>query len=165
MASALGTALGLAISHTWVQIVAALKAVVNRGTLNWSGSNAYYDMPAGYYSGGRLDSRPSYTNGYNAGIAAGKVTNIKELGNTSHNLTTAISYTMIGTGIFIAALNANSSRLGMVTVYKNESPISPQYKKSSNSSCSVIIVLVNNGDVIKMSASGTAYMEIALNIY
>jgi len=62
----------------------------NRGALNWSGSNTTYSVPAGYYSGGTLDSRPSYnagvaaadnrpnansTNyktGYNAGVNAGK---------------------------------------------------------------------------------------------
>ena len=38
----------------------------NRGALNWSGSNTTYSVPAGYYSGGTLDSRPSY----NAGVAA-----------------------------------------------------------------------------------------------
>ena len=38
----------------------------NRGTLNWSSSNTTYNVPAGYYSGGTLDSRPSY----NAGVTA-----------------------------------------------------------------------------------------------
>ena len=48
--------------------------MANRGNLNWSGSNTTYSVPAGYYSGGTLDSRPSYTNGYNAGVTAGKNT-------------------------------------------------------------------------------------------
>ena len=38
----------------------------NRGALNWSGSNTTYNVPAGYYSGGTIDSRPSY----NAGVTA-----------------------------------------------------------------------------------------------
>ena len=42
----------------------------NRGALNWSGSNTTYSVPAGCYSGGTLDSRPSYNNGYNAGVSA-----------------------------------------------------------------------------------------------
>ena len=46
--------------------------IANRGKLNWSGSNTTYSVPAGYYSGGTLDSRPSYTNGYNAGNSAGR---------------------------------------------------------------------------------------------
>ena len=44
--------------------------MANRGNLNWSGSNTTYSVPAGYYSGGTLDSRTSYTNGYNAGQTA-----------------------------------------------------------------------------------------------
>ena len=43
----------------------------NRGTLNWSSSNTTYNVPAGYYSGGTLDSRPSYNAGYSAGNSAG----------------------------------------------------------------------------------------------
>ncbi len=66
--SALGRALSMAASNTWAQIVSKISNVANRGTLNWSGSNATYAVPAGYYSGGTLDSRPSY----NAGYAKGK---------------------------------------------------------------------------------------------
>ncbi len=44
--------------------------IKNNGTLNWSGSNTTYNVPAGYYNGGTLDSRPSYNNGYNAGVTA-----------------------------------------------------------------------------------------------
>ena len=43
-------------------------AGIVKGNLNWSGSNTTYSVPAGYYTGGTLDSRPSY----NAGVAAGK---------------------------------------------------------------------------------------------
>ena len=46
-------------------------SMVNRGALNWSGSNTTYTVPAGYYSGGTLNSKTSYTNGYNAGVTAG----------------------------------------------------------------------------------------------
>ena len=44
----------------------------NRGNLNWSGSNTTYSIPSGYYSGGTLDSRTSYMNGYNSGYDKGK---------------------------------------------------------------------------------------------
>ena len=47
--------------------------MANRGNLNWSGSNTTYSVPAGYYSGGTLDSRTSYNNGYNAGNSAGQI--------------------------------------------------------------------------------------------
>lgn len=38
-----------------------------RGTLDWNESNATYTVPEGYYSGGVLDSRKSYQDGYEAG--------------------------------------------------------------------------------------------------
>ena len=47
--------------------------MANRGNLNWSASNTTYSVPAGYYSGGTLDSRTSYNNGYNAGNSAGQI--------------------------------------------------------------------------------------------
>ena len=58
----------------WVKGSKITGTMANKGALNWSGSNTTYSVPAGHYSGGTLDSRPSYTNGYNAGVAAGKVT-------------------------------------------------------------------------------------------
>ena len=54
----------------WVKGSKITGSMANKGNLNWSGSNTTYSVPAGYYSGGTLDSRPSY----NAGVAAGKVT-------------------------------------------------------------------------------------------
>ncbi len=54
----------------WVNGSKVTGTMPNRGNLNWSGSNTTYTVPAGYYSGGTLDSRPSYTNGYNAGVTA-----------------------------------------------------------------------------------------------
>ena len=50
----------------WIKGNKITGSMPNRGTLNWSGSNTTYSVPAGYYSGGTLDSRPSY----NAGVAA-----------------------------------------------------------------------------------------------
>ena len=70
VSSSLGQAIGLTASSIWSQIVAKIKSVVNRGVLNWSGSNTAYSVPAGYYTGGTLDSRPSYNSGYNAGVTA-----------------------------------------------------------------------------------------------
>ena len=54
----------------WIKGNKVTGSMPNRGALNWSGSNTTYGVPAGYYSGGTLDSRPSYTNGYNAGVSA-----------------------------------------------------------------------------------------------
>ena len=74
----------------WIKGNKITGSMPNRGTLNWSGSNTTYGVPAGYYSGGTLDSRPSYNagvaaadnrvntnsqsykSGYNAGVSAGQ---------------------------------------------------------------------------------------------
>ena len=58
----------------WVKGSKITGTMANKGNLNWSGSNTTYTVPAGYYSGGTLNSKTSYTNGYNAGVTAGKAT-------------------------------------------------------------------------------------------
>ena len=60
----------MATTNTWNQVVSKITGVVNRGTLNWSGSNTTYVLSSGYYIGGTLDSRPSYNNGYSTGVSA-----------------------------------------------------------------------------------------------
>ena len=70
ISSALGAALGLTANTPLADVAAKIAAVVNRSTLNWSGSNTTFAVPAGYYPGGTLDSRPSYNSGYNAGVTA-----------------------------------------------------------------------------------------------
>lgn len=47
--------------------------MANRGNLNWSPSgSSSYSVPAGYYSGGTLNSSSAYNSGYNNGVNAGK---------------------------------------------------------------------------------------------
>ena len=49
--------------------------MANRGNLNWSPSgSSSYSVPAGYYSGGTLNSSSAYNSGYNNGVNAGKQT-------------------------------------------------------------------------------------------
>ena len=62
----------MSTSITWSDLVNKIKGVANKGNLNWSGSNTTYTVPAGYYSGGTLDSRTSYNNGYNSGRTQGR---------------------------------------------------------------------------------------------
>ena len=46
--------------------------MANRGNLNWNpGSSTSYSVPAGYYSGGTLNSSSAYNAGYNNGVNAG----------------------------------------------------------------------------------------------
>ena len=70
----------------WIKGNKVTGSMPNRGTLNWSGSNTTYGVPAGYYSGGTIDSRPSYTNGYNAGVSAG-TSATRNLKSVTYNVT------------------------------------------------------------------------------
>ena len=57
----------------WVNGSKITGTMANRGNLNWKPSNGTtYTVPAGYYSGGTLDSTSAYNNGYNNGYATGK---------------------------------------------------------------------------------------------
>ena len=45
--------------------------MANRGNLNWNpSSSTSYTVPAGYYSGGTLNSSGAYNTGYSAGVSA-----------------------------------------------------------------------------------------------
>ena len=77
----------------------------NRGNLNWSGSNTTYSVPAGYYSGGTLDSRTSYNNGYNSGVNAGK--GALSIGVAWCNSTYGISGSLPGTILSTRTLGHN----------------------------------------------------------
>lgn len=55
----------------WVKGKKIPGTMPNRGALNWSASNTTHAVQPGYYTGGTLDSRPAYNNGYNAGKSAG----------------------------------------------------------------------------------------------
>mgnify|MGYP006935423833 CR=1 FL=1 len=67
-----------------------IKGVANRGNLNWSGSNTTASVLAGYYTGGTLDSRPSYNNGYSSGRSQGQ-SDVKNSPN-SYSLYTKSQY-------------------------------------------------------------------------
>ena len=75
---------------TIATVASTIKGVVNRGTLNWSGSNTTYTVSAGYYTGGTLDSRTSYNNGYSTGRTQGR-TDVKNSPN-SYSLYTKAQY-------------------------------------------------------------------------
>ena len=62
----------MSTSITWNDLVNKIKGIANRGNLNWSGSNTTYTVSAGYYTGGTLDSKTSYNNGYSAGRTQGR---------------------------------------------------------------------------------------------
>ena len=155
----------------------------NRGALNWNASNTTYSVPAGYYSGGTLDSRPSYNSGrtqgqndvknnpnayglynktqydnhynegYNAGVAAS---------NPSANLVYSVAgagtkdytYTTTAKGICIVTLAGVNT--GTRYCQKNGSNQTParQYDTSGRMLFEYIIS-VNKGDKIRAYISIT----------
>ena len=65
----------------WVNGSKITGTMANRGNLNWKPSNGTtYTVPAGYYSGGTLDSTSAYNNGYNSGYNAGREEGLKGSG-------------------------------------------------------------------------------------
>lgn len=66
--SGLGSALGLAISNTWAQIVNTIKGIKNKGDLNYSpNSNTSMSVEPGYYTGGTISTKNAYNSGLNVG--------------------------------------------------------------------------------------------------
>ena len=126
VSSSLGQAIGLTASSVWSQIVEKIKAVVNRGALNWSESNTTKTVDAGYYTGGSLDSRPSYNNGYNAGVTAAdnrsnpNSTNYK----TGYNAGVAAADNRVNTGSasytsgYNAGVNAGKAGISLSPLYE-----------------------------------------------
>ncbi len=81
--SATATAANILTGKTaWVNGSKITGTMANRGELNWSGSNTTYTVPAGYYSGGTINSKPSYTAGYNAGHSTALNVKVKSLSVT-----------------------------------------------------------------------------------
>ena len=128
--------------NAWVNGSKINGSMPNRGALNWSGSNTTYGVPAGYYSGGTLDSRPSYNAGvtaadnrsnpnsanykagYNAGVNAGKNTMASTLScvyGYANNADNTKTYTASSAGYYLAIAcaagtgNANQNRSASIS--------------------------------------------------
>lgn len=149
MASGLGVALGLAVSNTWAQIIAKIKEVINRGTLNWSASNTTYSVPAGYYPGGTLDSRPSYTNGYNAGVTAA---------DNRANANSVNYKTGYNAGVAAGKASVTSNTVGFTHVAVNSgggTNIDYTIQIPSGSKSCIITAVTSNGNKTHMLVNGT----------
>ena len=118
--------------------------MVNRGTLNWSGSNTTYAVSAGYYTGGTLDSRTSYNNGYSSGRSQGQ-TDVKNSPN-SYGLYTKSQYDSNWNGGRTQGQNDVKNSPNSYGLYTKS-----QYDANWNSGYSS-----GRGDPYK--ASGTLYM-------
>lgn len=150
-ASGLGAALGLAASNTWAQIVAKIKSIANRGVLNWSGSNTTFAVPAGYYPGGTLDSRPSYNSGYNAGVTAA---------DNRANVNSVNYKTGYNAGV-VAGKNASFNLISSGTMWHDDVS-SHQLTYTANTHCVIVIwavgtsnstpTVTKNGIAVNLSA-------------
>ncbi|HAU84646.1 MAG TPA: hypothetical protein DCW90_03800 [Lachnospiraceae bacterium] len=85
-------------------------SMANRGTLKWSSNNTTYTVPAGYYSGGTLDSRPSYNLGYNNGYKSGS-TDARPgtwAWATTSGTSKTLSFTTDGGGFFVGCMSGHN---------------------------------------------------------
>ncbi len=98
----------------WVNGNKITGSMPNRGALNWSGSNTTYTVPAGYYSGGTLDSRPSYTNGYNAGRTS-VINNLKLVTSSQAEKQTSFSFTAPASSFLFIAVGFDCQRSNSTT--------------------------------------------------
>ena len=151
MSSGLGTALGLTVANTWAQIVTKIKSIANRGILNWSGSNTTFAVPAGYYPGGTLDSRPSYNSGYNAGVTAA---------DNRANVNSVNYKTGYNAGV-VAGKNASFNLISSGTMWHDDVS-SHQLTYTANTHCVIVIwavgtsnstpTVTKNGIAVNLSA-------------
>ena len=160
ISSALGAALGLTANTPLADVAAKVAAVVNRGTLNWSGSNTTFAVPAGYYPGGTLDSRPSYNagvtaadnranvnsvnykTGYNAGVLAGKAAS--EVVHLSTQVVTDTNST-----VSTIDIPANSGTSYGILIFNSRRNSTAEQVRISN-------VTTNNGALTKITESATS---------
>ena len=117
----------------------------NRGNLNWKpGNGTTYTVPAGYYSGGTLDSSDAYNSGYNAGYNAGTAqAKVKKvyLGTCSNTATYNLtgyqgwqSFTNDNFATVTVGINVNAGDWSAITLY-NQS-----YSLSYNQSNGILTV-------------------------
>ena len=97
----------------WVNGNKVTGSMANRGDLNWKPSTGTtYTVPAGYYSGGTLNSTTAYNNGYNEGYEKGKKdgTTLIDLGTgTSFNVSSYEGYQNFTTSNFLIVPSASAS--------------------------------------------------------
>ncbi len=92
----------------------------NRGTLNWNpSSSTTYTVPAGYYSGGTLNSSGAYNAGYSAGNSAGR--SLKTTSGTVTSSSSKMSMTATNgssKSLYYATLNLNFTHTVVSIVYQ-----------------------------------------------
>ena len=119
--------------------------MANKGALNWSGSNTTYTVSAGYYSGGTLNSKTSYNNGYNAGYSAGNVSTSKvhaievTPGSSGERKAGSWSYTCPSNGIILGTCTRGNPWLSVNGSTKSGTSVTGGYQ---------YIISVSKGNVV-----------------
>ena len=163
MGSALGKALSMTSSTSWNDLVNKLKGVVNRGTLNWSDSNTTYKVSAGYYTGGTLDSRTSYNNGYSAGRTQGR-NDVKNSPN-SYSLYTKSQYDSnwnSGRSQGQSDVTSNPNGYGLYTKSQYDSNWGNGYNSGVNAIYAGKTGSFSTGSIGSTATVGTGLSEIRL---
>lgn len=118
--------------------VGKLGSMPNRGTLNWNPTtNTNYTIPAGYYSGGTLNSSGAYNAGYNAHQINSRVIYDKlfhdncdfSINNAIIGKTYLIHYEVLNTNLNEGWGNSNYQCTGGIVreITKGQSPIEQHY--------------------------------------
>ena len=115
----------------------------NRGALNWSSSNTTKTVSAGYYSGGTLDSRPSYNNGYNNGRTQGQ-NDVKNNPN-GYGLYTKTQYDQNYTNGYNAGVAASNPSANLVYSVAGAGTKDYTYTTTAKGICIVTLAGVNTG--------------------
>lgn len=157
VSSGLGKALQLTDSSDWAAVIAAIIGVVNRGQLNWSGSNTTKNVDSGWYSGGTLDSRPSFNSGRTQGQ-----TDVKNSPN-SYGLYSKAQYDANYNSGVTAGKNSIKVKSGTVNCSTKET-----VNCADNTTKKCTAVIVNNIGItpiamIAKDPAGAFYAKISLN--
>ena len=175
--SALGQVLGMNANTELSTAASKIVGVINRGTLNWSSNNTTYSVSAGYYTGGTLDSRPSYNagvtaadarvnsnsanykGGYNAGVSAQDSTARSQLASAlvSVGISAAASET------FAALLNKVKTLSKTVTVGTFKASCSTWYYINRNTSSKIGFDSADTNSNFSLSG-GNIYISGAVNV-
>ena len=127
----------------WVSGSKRTGTMTNRGNLNWSGSNTTYSVPAGYYSGGTLNSKTSYTNGYRQGIADGRPNQNAYV--VAYGSGQYLSFTSDGSSMYVACMagTAGSSKYNNFAQSGVTNPIATLKWDGGSQFCRMYIFAVN----------------------
>lgn len=148
--SGLGEALSLTVDSAWTQIIAAIKAVTNRGTWNKSltKSGESITIPAGYHNGKGKVTGPKFS--VSGTGAAGCCYNIA---NSAYEVLSG-SYTCPQAGIYVMAVSAVASKgVASISNTSNASLLASGGTNGANARAWVGVFYATAGKVLSCTTS------------